>query len=446
VPAPRLELGEWESGRIEGVKLSCSDRRTVEDLGRLRGDAAPDVSQDAAGVRVTARAGVGVVRFEEFELRIEPKLEGGDLGLFRMVEFAAGLQAVKPFRGRPGVRAEGLSLLDLVISFLVREASDLVRGGLRADYVERQDALPALRGRFLPDRQQLERFGLLDRVVCRFDEHEQDILDNRLIAAALLQAGLIVQDGALRRRVRSLAETLEEICDPLALDLEVDRGRLIYDRLNQHYRPAHELALLVLENVGPDELLRGGSTRSYSFVLNMNLLFEQFVTRVLEEAVDSGRFEVIPQLRSKSIIWRLDRDESYTSLVPDLLVQRRDRATARVPLDAKYKLYGAARKVDAGDLAQVFLYSYAYADPDAPEASVPPAAIIHPVRRPGSPEVFDLEVRREAGALQRAKLRVMGVHIPTLLDEVDAGEGPALAAMSEHVEGLFACDGPAPSG
>lgn len=434
MPRQALELGEWEPGRLDGVLLSERDLRLVESLGRLRGDAAPLVAQEGSGVRIQARAGVGVVRFDEFDLRINPKLEGNNVGLFRMVEFTSGLRALVPLRGRPALAMEGLSLLDLVISLLCGVAEGLVRGGLRADYVEREENLSAIRGRFLPDRQELERLGLLDRLLCRFDEHEQDIFDNQLVAAALLQGSRIAQDTGLRRRTRSIAAVFEDACDPFAVDPPVDRHRLVYDRLNQHYEPAHQLALLLLENLGPDELLRGGATRSYSFLINMNLLFEQFVTRVLEQILDRDAFTTEAQFRSRSIIWRLDTDESYASLIPDVLVRRRDRPTAQVPVDAKYKLYGTDdTKVDSGDLAQVFLYSYAFAGPDTPS---PSGAIVHPTRTSGEPGVLNLEVRRRAGALRRARIRAIGVHIPTLLDELEQGGGAALNILRDTLTDL----------
>ena len=63
---------------------------------------------------------------------------------------------------------------------------------------------------------------------------------------------------------------------------------------------------------------------------------------------------------------------------------------------------------------------------------------MHPVRISGEPQVLELEVRQEAGSLRRARLRAIGVHIPTLLDELDEGKGPALTALRGQVEELFA--------
>src|SRR3712207_7650993 len=45
-----------------------------------------------SGVWVTTRSWVGVVRFESFELRVVPKLEGGNLAVARMLEYASGIK------------------------------------------------------------------------------------------------------------------------------------------------------------------------------------------------------------------------------------------------------------------------------------------------------------------------------------------------------------------
>lgn len=50
-----------------------------------------------------------------------------------------------------------------------------------------EDDLPVVRGRLLGDQQVPRRFGRVDRLICRFDEHEQDILENQLLVAALRQ-------------------------------------------------------------------------------------------------------------------------------------------------------------------------------------------------------------------------------------------------------------------
>jgi 5-methylcytosine-specific restriction enzyme subunit McrC len=208
---------------------------------------------------VRTTGAVGLVRFTNFEVRVDPKLPGDHLQLFRLVEFASGIEGLVQLAGSPSVRAVGASLLDLVVELLSSATERILAAGLRADYVEREDDLPALRGRLLPDRQALERFGFYDRVVCRYDEHEHDIADNQLLALALAHGNRIATVPRVRRRARALAALLEDLCDPRALDVRLGPEAFTYSRHNEHYRSAHALSWMVLQERGPDEALVTGA-------------------------------------------------------------------------------------------------------------------------------------------------------------------------------------------
>ena len=158
----------------------------------------------------------------------------------------------------------------------------ILRGGLLADYVEREDELPVLRGRLLGDQQVLRRFGQVDRLVCRFDEHEQNIAENQLLAAALSRCSTRVTHESVRRRVRRLLAIFQEACRPDDLDLEGIRHRMAYHRLNEHYRNPHALAWLILDGLGTKDVLVTGETNCFAFLIDMNRLFEMFMFRLVD--------------------------------------------------------------------------------------------------------------------------------------------------------------------
>jgi 5-methylcytosine-specific restriction enzyme subunit McrC len=59
-----------------------------------------------------------------------------------------------------------------------------------------------------------------------------------------------------------------------------------YHRQNEHYKPAHDLALLVLEGLGVEDVLAPAeTTRSFVSLIDINRLFERFVHRILREAL-----------------------------------------------------------------------------------------------------------------------------------------------------------------
>ena len=96
----------------------------------------------------------------------------------------------------------------------------------------------------------------MNRLVCRFDEHEQNIAENQLLAAALSRCSTRVTHESVRRRVRRLLAIFQEACRPDDLDLEGIRHRMTYQRLNEHYRNPHALAWLILDGLGTKDVSR----------------------------------------------------------------------------------------------------------------------------------------------------------------------------------------------
>jgi 5-methylcytosine-specific restriction enzyme subunit McrC len=437
---PGIALAEWRSGMLPSASMTERDLRLATRLRALPRDAHLDVQPAEGGVAVKATGAVGLVRFTNFEVRVDPKLPGDHLQLFRMVEFASGLEGLVHLMGSPRIRGANANLLDLFVELLSSATERILGAGLRADYVERESDLRALRGRLLPDRQELELFGLYDRVFCRYDEYEHDIPDNQLLALALAHGSRIATLTRVRRRARALAALLEDLCDPWALDIALGPETFIYSRHNEHYRTAHAISWMVLGELGPDEALATGQAPLRSFLIDMNTLFEQFLERAVRLAVQSTRVGVEAQ-RSDSIFWRPDLGARYARVRPDLLLQRAERPKARLPVDAKYKRYDYG-KVDVDDLTQVFLYAYAYRDPEATSVR-PRAVLVHPSETPGEPRATRLQVRSVAERTVDAELTILAVHIPTVLDAVDAGGGPGLDTLRELSLGLLSPTGEA---
>lgn len=241
VPQPLPALREWEDRTFEGVRLSPDGRLLAARLAGT-GESRLEVTELREGLRVRARSWVGVVRLDGVEIRVVPKLAGDQLGLVKLVELVTGLDGLTRLAGEAGLQLAGESLLDLVALLFAEACQGVLRRGLLAGYVEREEALPMVRGRILADRQVLRRFGRLDRIECRFDELEHDVDENRLLAAALRVAHRRVRSAAVRRRLARLRAVFDPICDVLQLDLDSARKGTAYNRLNAHYEQAHGLA------------------------------------------------------------------------------------------------------------------------------------------------------------------------------------------------------------
>lgn len=431
-------LSEWDTRELPEGLMTAADQPllqafTSEESSRLH------IERTWSGVRVHTRSFVGVVRFERCELRIEPKLVDGNVGLLEMIEFTTGLSALHRTAATRGLDTSGSGLFDLIALLLIDACEQLVRQGLVADYRPDEGDLPVVRGRLLVDRQVCRRFGRIDRLECRYDEHDQNIQENQLLTAALARCMLRVDHLAVRRRARRLYGLFSEVC---SLD-EVSTGELLapvaYHRMNQHYQDGHELARLVIEGLGIKDLMESGSTQSFAFLIDMGRLFERFVLRLFEQILPQELFLVHYQHRRKnrrSIVWNVTQDEAYTQVAPDLLVEQRDAGRSRLPIDAKYKPYDK-RQISSSDIYQTFLYAYAYGS----AASQRRALIAYPASSKKDDTIAPrlwLAVR-DAALAHGAELAMLGLPITALLQEVRGSTaGPLCRLLRDEIEAALA--------
>lgn len=425
------EMREWSTHDLPGVELTEGDRRLVAALGA--GDPRLVVDELRDGVRVTSRSWIGIVRFETFEVRVVPKVAGGNLGVLRMIEYASGLSALSRLESARTIQtAEKGRLADLLGLLLAEATSRLVRDGVLSDYVTREETLTTLRGRLRMNDQVQRRYLQVDGLECRFDEHETDIVENRLLGAALAIARRVCADEDVRRSVSRYHAVLSAVCEPGAFDPQASEIELVYHRRNEHYRTAHELAWLFVRALAVSDLYAPGSRGSFAFLIDMNLLFERFVTRLLTDALAGSGVSVRPQFRDQTLIVEEPLLRRYAAIVPDILLESSDHhGRRRIPVDAKYKLYDEDR-IDSADVYQTFFYAYAYARQVDQELDQVRAVILYPASRLGGGGAR-LLVRRASGATS-ARIAAMPVDIDEALRAIAERRVRGLALIRSLLE------------
>ncbi|MEA4909867.1 MAG: hypothetical protein VB089_19750 [Anaerolineaceae bacterium] len=416
-------LSEWKPIVILGEQFHPADRKLLE---QLRSDLRVEIDELKEGIRIRAKSWVGVIQFHHFQIQILPKLAGDTLGLVDMLEYTTGIRAFKHYSGPSHLDVRHyVSLLDLIIWLFCDACEAILAGGLLYDYEHREDSLTSLRGRLLIDRQLRRRFGQLDRLECRFEEHSSNIIENQILTLGLSHATHFAQDEIVRNRSARLWSIFSEACQLNRMDLSKVRTEIFYTRLNEHYRQAHQLAWFILDGLGIEDVFHNGDTPSFAFLLDMNYLFEQFLQRYLTETLAQYNLTVARQWHDRSIIWDLFHNHSYTQIIPDFLVSR-DSSPQCIPIDAKYKLYDE-HKIAISDITQVFLYAYAF-NP----ASQPAAVLIYPSQE-SSKHRTTMRIQ-PAGGASGAIIHVLGLNIRQTLAEIH-NQTPGLIA--EKIKELF---------
>jgi 5-methylcytosine-specific restriction enzyme subunit McrC len=299
------------------------------------------VAMDLQGrTQLTSTSYVGVVRAGEVELRIKPKLR------IRRLLWLIGY-ASDPKGWRDEQQVDLLEIDDLVaamaVSFVAASTRALARGLMRG-YRVTEEASITLRGRLREADQVRRRLSVALPLEVRYDDYTVNIPENQLLLSAALRlrhlSGLPPNTrGAIHRLMALMGEVT-----PLIPGQQLPTPR--FDQLNRHYRPAILLARLILSGKSLEQ--PPGATTAAGFLFDLNLVFEQWLSAALREAL-------LPYGGYLRAQWpgHLDVGKSI-SLRPDMVWERGGKPAAVV--DAKYKSLHLDAAGPNPDLYQMLAY------------------------------------------------------------------------------------------
>ena len=383
----------------------------------LRFDPVPD----AEGVyTLTPGSDVGAVEIGDLSVLIRPKI-----GIRQLLSLACYAIGMVRFRESDFDFPEQEALPDALALAFTSAAQRAFSRGLLHDYRTWEETLYGVRGRIRFADQIRRRPGIPLPVEVRYDEFTDDILANQLVkAAAMRLGGMRLRSDKARRALGWVVAMLDGVS--LVEFPRKEVPEVEFSRLNEHYRGVVTLARLILRH-GAFEARRG-AVRASGFLMDMNEVFQEFVTVALREALEAPE-----RLFGERSIASLDKT-GRVALRPDL-VWHEGGADVFVG-DAKYKNITGDR-VPNSDLYQLLAYTTALNLPWGllvyAEGEVDTDA--YTVRHAGKRlEVISLDLRgsldevlgriRELADKVRA-LRAEGTRppVPSLRIPVDAGYG-----------------------
>ena len=339
--APEMGRNAGQGRRIVLREWSTEHLRLDDDVARRLGETpwvSVAIDRESGWWKVSTRQWVGAFTLDDLRIIVRPKIKPENL--FFLLEVGLPSEA---WQAEAIDYATNDELLPALVSFFARTAETTLARGLFHHYRHEEDDLLALRGR-IDFVRQFRRGGVLVPMACSWDDFTADVDENRCLTAAVrlaLRVPDVPHDD--RRRLRRLLAALDGVAEP-TVTMALDRlDRIQYSRLNEHYRPALALARLILANCTLQD--QHGDTAASAFMLDMNQLFEDFVTARLQRAL-CGRLEVRPQTRPY-----LD-DERQVQIKPDLTFRHRGETVGVA--DLKYKLAEADTSTTgpAGPLAR----------------------------------------------------------------------------------------------
>ena len=317
----RLELREYEERAWPGSLT----RDQLEALARAHVDVSPTTDRDGAYL-LRPSSYVGAVNVGDLAIIVRPKIPVGRV-MFLMT-YALG---PRHWRNEAIDLAPDADVLEAVALAFSRRTQRAIHRGLLRGYRREEDALNTVRGQIRFADQIGRRYGLPLPIEVAYDEYTEDIEQNRLLKTALHRLSHAhIRSLAVRQELRRLRSAFDMV------QLGAYRRGVVpairYTRLDEHYRPAVELARLIIENSSLE--LFGGKVSGASFLIDMNVVFEQFLYVALGEALNLTRDRWQHQARLK-----LDKGGSI-NMEPDLSWWASRPGGGTLPRfvgDAKYK-------------------------------------------------------------------------------------------------------------
>jgi 5-methylcytosine-specific restriction enzyme subunit McrC len=240
---------------------------------------------------------------------------------------AVALDLPTPFRDQIAQYERFEEVLEFVAAYFAEQVEKRVVNGLYRAYIETEGNLPYVRGRIVFIEDIRQNAILRQRTYSRFSDFTWDIPENQILrqVAHLLGGWDFRRDT--RHRLNRLDTMLAEVSSNAWPASIIDSFQ--YHRHNDDYRPLHHLSRLFLEGASVSEDL--GTFNFRTFLVDMNRLFEEFVTQVLLERQPSDA-KLMPQMPMP-----LD-SEGKVTLRPDLVVQKGHDVV--LVADCKYKRTG----------------------------------------------------------------------------------------------------------
>ena len=387
------EITLQEYVRSEAMRLSAAELSTLQ-ASKLSINIAPTGDADGE-YRLTPGSTVGAVEIGDLSVLIQPKI-----GIPQLLSMACYAMSKFKLREEQFNYPREYALPDVLALALASAARRAFSRGLLHGYRVEEESLYTVRGRIMFAEQLRSRFGIPLPVEVRYDEFTNDVLANRLVRAAVYRLGRMrLRSQPARRQLGRIAGMLENVSPVEFRPIDVPEIR--FDRLNEHYRTVVELSRLILRH-GAFESSRG-EVRASGFLMDMNVVFQEFVTVALRESlgVSADAFRERP-------ISSLD-EGGNVHLRPDLVWQ--DGARHVFVGDAKYKNIAREHAPNA-DLYQLLAYTTAL--------DLPGGLLIY---AKGEADAAKYQVRHSGKRLEVAALDLSGT-----LDEI-LGRVGSLAEM-----------------
>lgn len=322
---------------------------------------------------VMATSYVGVIRIGKTTIEILPKVDkDGDKRLAAQLA-AKNLLYLLSYTRKLSIKESDIARLtekpseffEILIYLFARNLWGLIKKGMYKEYVAEEEYAGFLKGKWLISQQLIQRPTTKHSFYVSHDEFTEDNPFNRIFKYAVILLQKLSNNPRNQQLLLELSFALNDI--EFEIITKEHFARLNVNRLNRQYLPVLELARLFILNSSLQ--MTANNIETFSFVFDMNRLFEEFVYEFLRR----HRKEILPdelkdceikaQYGNKYLVYSQDGKQEVFKLQPDIVFIKRSDRSIPLIIDTKYKLLDTQDKrlgISQADMYQMFAYAKKY--------------------------------------------------------------------------------------
>ena len=318
------------------------------------------------GEVVSIKNYVGLIQMKNgFQIQVLPKISFGakDEGNVQTKRvFLRMLRSMKDFPSKvfndASLKVDQMNLYELFINMYLQEVRQLVKRGIKSNYVGQEDNLRYYKGKLLVNQQVRANLAHKERFYVAYEEFHPNRAENRLVKATLAKLQKLTTSAENSKEIRQLLTAFEMV--DASVNYAKDFSQVVINRNTKDYEMLMQWSKVFLMNKSFTTF--SGSTASRALLFSMESVYESYVAQQMKKVMSPEGWDVSSQDKGHYLFTEPRRQ---FALRPDIVMKRGERT---VILDTKWKSLVDNERVNYGisqaDMYQMYAYSKKYNTPE----------------------------------------------------------------------------------
>lgn len=220
-----------------------------------------------------------------------------------------------------------MNLYELFINMYLQEVRQLVKRGIKSNYVEQEDNLHYYKGKLLVSENVRVNLAHKEHFYVSYEEFHPNRAENRLIKATLLKLQKLTTSAENSKEIRQLLTAFEMV--DASVNCTKDFSQVVINRNTKDYEVLMQWSKVFLMNKSFTTF--SGSTTSRALLFPMESIYESYVAQQIKKVMSPEGWTVSCQDRGHYLFIEPRRQ---FAIRPDIVIKKGERI---VVLDTKWK-------------------------------------------------------------------------------------------------------------